>query len=223
MFYQRYDGASLAATGLLIGAATILGGIGGTYIGTKLCEHYDGKIKNAYFLIPSIFSFLGGVLFLFIININNLAIGFICIFLFEIFAFGVISPITTLAINLIPPKLRSRSAGVTIFIQHILGLLIAPVLIGAISDSTGSLKTGMQTTWIAIFISGGWWLCGYIFVPPIPPIVKRFDLESKEDSNSTVVNKQGPVYDGNGELVEPLTYKYALFGCCCTCASQNKQ
>ena len=187
--------------------------------GTKLCEHYDGKITNAYFLIPAIFSFLGGVLLLFIVNINSLAVGFICIFLFEIFAFGVISPITTLAINLIPPRLRSRSSGVTIFIQHILGLLIAPVIIGAISDSTGSLRTGMQTTWIAIFVSGGWWLCGYLFVPPIPPIVKRFDLDSSSPDSS--LQQKGQAYDAAGEPVVPLTYTYAVCGCCCSCAAKS--
>jgi hypothetical protein len=58
------------------------------------------------------------------------------------------------------------------------GDVIAPPIVGGISTSTGSLRTGMQVTWLAILVSGVWWFCGYYFLVPFRP---PKDGENKED------------------------------------------
>jgi hypothetical protein len=63
--------------------------------------------------------------------------------------------------------LRVISSGVAIFCQHILGDIISPPIIGALSDSTGSLQTALQCTWIALFVSAAWWLAGWYFLEPL--------------------------------------------------------
>lgn len=53
-YLLRYDGVSLSVAGLTVGAATVVGGIGGTVLGSKVrsCSHFDGII-DSQMLIPS--------------------------------------------------------------------------------------------------------------------------------------------------------------------------
>jgi len=53
-------------------------------------------------------------------------------------------------------------------VQHILGDMISPPLIGAVSDATSSLRQGLQVTWIAVLVSGAAWGLGAGLLPPLP-------------------------------------------------------
>ena len=77
------------------------------------------------------------------------------------------APISAISITVIPPRLRATSCGVLIFCQHILGDIISPPIIGAISDATGSLKNGLQITWIALLLSGVAYFIGYACLEPL--------------------------------------------------------
>ena len=39
--------------------------------------------------------------------------------------------------------------------------------LGAVSDSTHSLRFALQMTWIGVLVSGLWWGAGYYFLPPL--------------------------------------------------------
>ena len=92
------------------------------------------------------------------------------------------APITTVSISCINPELRAKSSGLMIFIQHILGDMISPPIIGIISDTTGSLRTGLQITWIVVLLSGAfWWLGGYF----LSDFVVTFPVNLAEGSMST--------------------------------------
>jgi hypothetical protein len=59
--------------------------------------------------------------------------------------------------------LRAKSSALQIFFQHILGDMISPPIIGAISDGTGSLRAGLQITWMVVGLSGlVWWIGGWM-------------------------------------------------------------
>lgn len=51
--------------------------------------------------------------------------------------------------------------------QHILGDVISPPIIGAISDASGSLRTGVNILPIFILLSGIFWFLGFAFVTPL--------------------------------------------------------
>merc|ERR1711959_861424 len=46
--------------------------------------------------------------------------------------------------------------------------MTSPTIVGAISDKTGSLRTGLQVSWAAIAASGLFWGAGYYFCAPLP-------------------------------------------------------
>ena len=167
-FLLRYEDASVESAGLIVGAATIVGGIGGNILGSKLADYYRPKVKSSYFLIPALFT-IPATLFLFLaINIkHNLGGSSALLFATNIMIWTYLAPISAIGINVIPPHLRSRSCGLLIFFQHILGDIISPPIIGAISDATGSLQTGLQITWVAMFLSGVCWFAGYFFLPDL--------------------------------------------------------
>lgn len=169
-FLLRYDNVQLDTAGLVVGAATLVGGLVGTIIGSKLVEKYKNKIRNAEFFIPAMFCIPAAICLLLALNIENqFYLVVFLIFMSEIMVWIYIAPISSISISSIPPSLRARSCGFQIFMQHILGDIIASPIIGVISDSSGSLRLGLQLTWIALFINAIFWFAGYL----LPPLTIR--------------------------------------------------
>lgn len=127
---------------------------------------------------------------------------------------------SAVSINVIPPRLRARSCGLLIFVQHVLGDIISPPLIGAISDSTGSLQLALQMTWIAVLISGLWWWVGYYFLIPLNEVIGGVNGENGKSSGphqktSIICDNEDGDRCGDGTapksgIVEP-SYHQVLF------------
>lgn len=167
-FLNRYSGMSISESGLVIGSCMVIGGIGGNMLGAKTTEYYHSKITNSHFFVSAIYTLPATVFLLIAINMTGTkSLTIICIFLGVICLFTNLAPMASLSITCIPPSLRARSCALQILLQHILGDMISPPLIGLISDETGSLKTGLQITWIAILVSGVFWFVGYFFLSPL--------------------------------------------------------
>jgi hypothetical protein len=203
-FLNRYDGYSVAEAGLIAGAVTVLGGIFGTVLGSKVTGYCENvlHIKGSYFLIPALFTVPAAIVLMIAINLQghpNQGLVAFLIFLSEVMLWTFLAPLGVISISCIPVPLRARSCGVCILLMHVLGEVacvlqwgsvlsaicvigvgdvIAPPIVGGISTSTGSLRTGMQVTWLAILVSGVWWFCGYYFLVPFRP---PKDGENKED------------------------------------------
>jgi hypothetical protein len=69
--------------------------------------------------------------------------------------------------------------------------MISPPIIGAVSDATGSLRTGLQVTWVAVLVSGAAWAAGASFLPPLPDLrrnqqVRRRHSRSNRHTSSRV-------------------------------------
>jgi MFS transporter, Spinster family, sphingosine-1-phosphate transporter len=167
-FLNRYSAMSISESGLVIGSCMVIGGIGGNMLGAKTTEYYHSKMTNSHFFVSAIYTLPATVFLLIAINITGTkSLTIICIFLGVICLFTNLAPMASLSITCIPPSLRARSCALQILLQHVLGDMISPPLIGLISDETNSLKTGLQITWIAIIISGLFWFAGYFFLSPL--------------------------------------------------------
>lgn len=104
-----------------------------------------------------------------------------------------LAPISAISITCIPPHLRSKSCAVQIFLQHILGDVISPPIIGAISDYS-SLQTGLQLTWIAFLVSAILWYLG----SRLDSVVPEFDqqqllINEPDDENNNPFVAAGDV------------------------------
>ena len=167
-FLLRYDNVTLESAGLIAGAATIVGGILGTLLGSKLADHFDGRVKSAYLVVPALFCIPSALCCLWAVNaVGNSSAAYTALFFTQIFAWTATGPINAVAVSCVPPHLRARAGGVLILLIHCLGDVVSPPIIGAISDATHSLRTGMQCTWIAFIVSGLWWGAAGVLLKPL--------------------------------------------------------
>jgi MFS family permease len=198
-FFSRYNDISIGSAGIIVGAATILGGIGGNLLGAKVTQYYDlKKVKNAYFLIPALFTIPGAIFLLLTINITGYAaIAVVCVFISEICIWTNLAPMSTLSITCIPPHLRARSCGILIFMQHVLGDMISPPIIGVISDEYDSLKKGLQITWMFVFVSGAFWYIGYLTLPHFDMKTNNADTNSNQSQTTYLELLIGPETQDN--------------------------
>ena len=98
--------------GIVVGAITVIGGIGGTVLGSKIVNYTNKYIKNSNYFIPAIFTIPGSICVLIVLNLsNNFALIVVLLLIGEICIWIYIAPISAISITCIPPPLRSRSAG----------------------------------------------------------------------------------------------------------------
>lgn len=167
-FLVRYCSASLDSAGIIVGLALVIGGISGNILGAQSAAFFEPRVKSAYFLIPAIYCIPAAFMFLLVNNeTSNLELVYVYIFISMIFCWTFVAPLAAITVNVIRPSLRSLAGGLAHLVVSILGNIISPPIVGAVSDDTGSLRTAMQSVWITTLFAGVCWFCGYYFLPPL--------------------------------------------------------
>jgi MFS family permease len=167
-YLYRYNGVALEEAGSVVGAAVVIGGIGGTLLGAKSAQYFEQRVKSAFFLIPAIYTIPAGFFFLLVVNIPNAVMAtYFFIFMSMVFVWTCLAPLGAVTVNVLKPELRSLAGGLASVIAAVFGSIISPPLIGTLSDSS-SLRTALQLVWIVTFISGAIWFAGFAFLDPLP-------------------------------------------------------
>lgn len=174
-YLNRYYGMGLGTAGLIVGAGTLIGGIVGTLLGAKVVQWSaaclgESRAGYAYYLVPALFTLPGTALAILAVNapFSLPYLASAAVILGEICFFTYIAPMNALCISVISTRLRAKSSGLLILLVHVLGDVVSPPIIGAISDHSGSLQQSMQLCWIAVAASGFFWLTGYLCLSPPP-------------------------------------------------------
>ncbi len=149
----------LSQVNFLFGAITVAAGIAGTLIGGYVADRLRGKIKGAYAAFSGVtillsFPCLLGVLFL----PFPAAWWFMGLTIF--FMFMGTGPTNTITANVTRPEIRATAYAMNIFIIHALGDAISPLLIGWVTDATGSMTKAFALVAISILIAGFVWIAG---------------------------------------------------------------
>jgi hypothetical protein len=63
-------------------------------------------------------------------------------------------------VSVVLPEIRASAIALSIFAFHLLGDVPSPILIGKVSDRTGSLETALLLTSAAMAVSGVLYLAG---------------------------------------------------------------
>lgn len=167
-FLVRYCDAQLDSAGIIVGLALVVGGISGNILGAQSASYFEPKIKSAYFIVPAIYTIPAAFLFLLVNNeTSNLSVVYVYIFLSMVFCWTFVAPLAAVTVNVIRPPLRSLAGGLAHLVVSILGNIISPPIVGAVSDDTGSLRTAMQSVWITTLGAGFFWFLGYYLLPPL--------------------------------------------------------
>ena len=104
-------------------------------------------------------------------NFSLYAASFI-LFLTQLGVWCSNAPVSTVIVNCVPLSIRSRTVGLSILLIHLLGDASSPFIIGAISDSTGSIVLAVIIIPVALAISGFIWTVGWRVLPEVVEKIK---------------------------------------------------
>ena len=152
-FLQRAGGYSSSAAGLIVGAVTVLGGLGGTAVGGWIAQTWLKTNKRALYLIsgwsalltvpPAVACFFGPKSAM----VPGLALSLFFIFLGN-------GPLNAAIVNSVSGTIRATAIAMELFLIHALGDAPSPRLIGLVSDHT-TLGTGLGVTLITMVVAAG--------------------------------------------------------------------
>ncbi len=164
-FLHRVEGLSVAHAGLVVGAITIIDGIGGTLVGGWIAHRWQRTNHRALYLVScwsAILTIPFGVLVFFgprAAAIPALVLAEFCIFLNT-------GPLNAAIVNSVPGAIRATAISINLFCIHAFGDTFSPQIIGAISDRS-SLSVGLGATLVSL-VAAGWILWyGARFAPPL--------------------------------------------------------
>ena len=164
-FLQRMDGRSQTSASFLMGAITVVSGLGGTIIGGIIAQKWSKRTSKALYLVPAISAALAippGVLCFFgprPFTIPALAVAIFLIFL------GT-GPVNAASVNSVRPEIRATALAGQLLIIHLLGDAISPRIIGAISDRS-NLGAGLGSTLVALVAAAIIFAIGARYAPPL--------------------------------------------------------
>lgn len=153
-FLSRMRGWKLQQATQVFGAITVMAGIAGTLFGGFIADLWHKENRKAYFYVAAIGMLLAVPLSICALFIHNKAWISPFVFLTEFFLFFNISPLNAAIISVVHPRMRATAMAMNILLIHVLGDAVSTLVIGKISDITGSLTAGMMIGPIAIMAGG---------------------------------------------------------------------
>jgi MFS transporter, Spinster family, sphingosine-1-phosphate transporter len=166
-FLQRVDGRSESSAAFLMGAITVVTGLGGTITGGAIAQKWSRTNSKALYLVPSISAFLAvpPALLCFFgpksMTLPGLAAAIFLIFL------GT-GPVNAATLNAVRPEIRATAMAGQLFIIHALGDAISPRIIGVVSDRS-NLNLGLGSTLITMLLASVIFFVGSRYAPPLQP------------------------------------------------------
>ena len=164
-FLQRVEGRSQSSAAFLMGAITVVTGLGGTITGGVIAQKWSRTNSKALYLVPAISAALAvpPALLCFFgpksLTLPGLAVAIFLIFL------GT-GPVNAATMNAVRPEIRATAMAGQLFIIHALGDAISPRIIGAVSDRS-NLNFGLGSTLITLLLASIIFFIGSRYAPPL--------------------------------------------------------
>jgi MFS transporter, Spinster family, sphingosine-1-phosphate transporter len=172
-FLHRMDGRDVGAAGTIMGAITVVCGLGGTVTGGWWAQRWSRRNEKALYLVPAISAALAvtpAVLCFF--GPRSLTLPMLGVAVFLIFL-GT-GPVNAATLNAVPANLRASAMAGQLFIIHVFGDLPSPKLIGWISDHT-NLRVGLAATLVTLVIAAVIFFVGARYAPKLHHTVETVE------------------------------------------------
>ncbi|MGH9597499.1 MAG: spinster family MFS transporter [Edaphobacter sp.] len=164
-FLQRVDGRSESSAAYIMGAITVVTGLGGTITGGTIAQKWSRTNSKALYLVPAISSALAvPPALLCFFGPHSLTLYGLCAAIFLIFL-GT-GPVNAATLNAVRPEIRATAMAGQLFIIHALGDAISPRIIGTVSDHS-NLSFGLGSTLITMLIAAVIFFFGSRYAPPL--------------------------------------------------------
>jgi nitrate/nitrite transporter NarK len=150
----------LKAADYWFGMVLVVTGLLATFMGGQLGDRMPGRDRARANLKLCAITAALSVPFSIACLLADSPIGFfVAIALTELAIFTSTAPINVVILQGVPAELRASAMALSIFAIHLLGDLLSPPLIGAISDAR-SLRGAMFVIPVALTLSALWWWRG---------------------------------------------------------------
>jgi MFS family permease len=164
-FLQRIDGRSQSSAAYIMGAITVVAGLGGTITGGTIAQKWSRTNSKALYLVPAISAAIAvPPALLCFFGPHNLTLYGLGVAIFLIFL-GT-GPVNAATLNAVRPEIRATAMAGQLFIIHALGDAISPRIIGAVSDRS-NLNIGLGSTLITMLIASVIFFIGSRYAPPL--------------------------------------------------------
>ncbi len=164
-FLQRIDGRSQSSAAYIMGAITVVAGLGGTIVGGTIAQKWSRINPKALYLVPAISAAIAvpPALLCFFgprsATLPSLGIAIFLIFL------GT-GPVNAATLNAVRPEIRATAMAGQLFLIHALGDAISPRIIGTVSDHS-NLNIGLGSTLITMLLASVIFFLGSRYAPPL--------------------------------------------------------
>ena len=155
---------SVAGASRTVGTITVVDGIAGTLIGGWIAQRWLRTNHRALYLL-SFWSVALTLPFGVLVFFGPVKWMIPSLFLAEFFLFLNTGPLNTAIVNSVSAPVRATAVSLNLFCIHFFGDTFSPQIIGAISDRTGSLRTGLGVTVLSLVVSCVILLAGARFAP----------------------------------------------------------
>jgi MFS family permease len=155
-FLERIRGMPRAQATISFGAIVVVTGFLGTFLGGWLGDYLGKYSKQAYLLISAASTLLAAPFVWFALTTPSSTTYVVCMVIAQLLMFLSTGPINASIVNLVLPTQRASATALEVFVIHLLGDCISPLLIGVISDAS-SLAQGVKIVPVAVVISGLLW------------------------------------------------------------------
>jgi MFS family permease len=164
-FLQRIDGRSQSSAAYIMGAITVVAGLGGTITGGIIAQRWSRTNSKALYLVPAISAAIAvPPALLCFFGPHNLTLYGLGAAIFLIFL-GT-GPVNAATLNAVRPEIRATAMAGQLFIIHALGDAISPRIIGAVSDHS-TLTLGLGSTLITMLLAAVIFFIGSRYAPPL--------------------------------------------------------
>jgi MFS family permease len=159
-FFARVRGLPLDRANALFGGITVLAGLVGTFLGGWLGDWLLKRTDKSYLIVSGVGMVLGVPAAYVGLTAAAPALYLPAMFFAEVMVFLNTGPANAVLLSVVMPEIRASAIALSIFAFHLLGDVPSPILIGKVSDWTGSLEKSLLLTTLAMLASGVFYLLG---------------------------------------------------------------
>lgn len=157
VYLNRERGMPLDEANYVVGAVTVVAGIGGTFLGGWIADLLAPRVRQAHLWVSGV-SMVLAVPFAWVAFTARDARGFTAALLAaEFMVFLSTGPINVVIVSVVPVAIRATAMAVSIFVIHLFGDAASPLVVGAVSDRVG-LANAVLIMPAFVALSGVIWL-----------------------------------------------------------------
>jgi MFS family permease len=140
--------------GLSLGILSGIGGGVGTWLGGNIADRLGPSDPRRYLYVPAVASLLGAPLFMAMLLAPSIVVSLAFYGLFFLVSTTWYGPAFTAWFSLVPPRMRATNSAFSLFVSNLVGLGLAPIGVGKLSDMLGAhMGSGEGLRWALVTLA----------------------------------------------------------------------